>query len=113
MNHIEEYTENLQRWLETNRLAPQAQLMYLKLVEAFRQADWPEELQMSNPRLQVWAGYRCVQTVIRCRAALVRAGLLWYRKGKKGAPGCYRLRPVSDWVRTPLPGPAGGKEALA
>ena len=27
MNHIEEYTENLQRWLETNRLAPQAQAL--------------------------------------------------------------------------------------
>lgn len=79
------------RWLESNALPGNAQLMYFKLLNVFNRAGWPESVQVDNQRLMIMTDIQAENTAIRARDKLVAAGLLRYEKGKKGQPNRYKL----------------------
>lgn len=78
------------RWLESHALPVNAQLMYLKILDVFNRAGWPDSVQIDNLRLM-----NMIQAskgaAMRARDCLVAAGLIAYSKGHKGVPNKYRL----------------------
>lgn len=79
------------RWLESNALPGNAQLMYFRLLNVFNRAGWPESVQIDNRRLMTLADMRSEKTAILARDKLASAGLLHYEKGRKGRPNRYFL----------------------
>lgn len=82
------------RWLESNTLPGNSQLLYVKLLDVFNRAGWPEHVQVNNLRIM---GMTCVGTekaAISARNALIESGFITYQKGKKGTPGRYFLSEI-------------------
>ena len=79
------------RWLETNPLDPMAQLLMFKFLDLFNGCGWEEWITVDNLTLMSKIKTGREATLIRYRDKLVGAGLLQYRKGKKGMPNRYRL----------------------
>lgn len=52
---------------------------------------WDEWFAVDNLRLMALVRASSEKTVIAARGKLIEAGLLEYRKGKKGSPGKYRM----------------------
>lgn len=84
-----------ERWLENNYLPVPSQLMYYKFLSFFNRAGWSEWVSVDNRRVMYVMQQSDEKTMIRTRDKLVNAGLLEYRKGKKGTPNQYRLLDVS------------------
>ena len=91
MTYIE-YLNWFNRWLESNVLPGNAQLMFFKFLDVFNRAGWPEYVQVDNLRLTLMIDAGAVTTAIRARDKLVESGFLVYIKGKKGAPNKYGLK---------------------
>ena len=79
------------RWLETHYLSAQAQLLWFKFIGLFNACGWADWVQVDTRRLMMMICADNKQTAYRARDALVEAGLLAYKKGKKGCPTQYRL----------------------
>ena len=79
------------RWLYTNHLPPKAKLLWFMLIGLFNTAGWPEWIQVDARHIMQWIGAGNEKTAYRARDALVRAGLLEYRRGHKGCPNRYRM----------------------
>ena len=79
------------RWLETNYLPGQSQLLWYKLISLCNRSGWAEWVTVDNRRLMLLADINTEKTLIRSREKLIDAGLIEYQKGKKGSPGRYRL----------------------
>lgn len=90
MTYID-YLNGFNRWLENNSLAPLAQVMYFRLLDAFNRAGWPEWVSVDTLKLMTIVQCEVKTTVFRARDALVEAGFLEYKRGKKGQPNKYRL----------------------
>lgn len=80
-----------ERWLENNYLPAQSQLLFYKFLVIFNRSAWAEWVSVDNLRLMCLAQISNESTLIRHRDNLVRAGLIEYHKGKKGAPNKYRI----------------------
>ena len=91
MTYIE-YLNGFNRWLESNVLPGNAQLMFFKFLDVFNRAGWPEYVQVDNLRLTLMIDAGAVSTAIRARDKLVDAGFLVYIKGKKGMPNKYGIK---------------------
>lgn len=78
------------RWLESNALPGNAQLMYFKLLNVFNRAGWPESVQIDTLRLVQLTGCQ-KDTAYRARDRLAEAGFISYKKGSKGRPTAYFL----------------------
>ena len=91
MTYIE-YLNEFNRWLESNVLPGNAQLMFFKFLDVFNRAGWPEYVQVDNLRLTLMIDAGAVTTAIRARDKLVESGFLVYVRGKKGAPNKYGLK---------------------
>ena len=91
MTYIE-YLNGFNRWLESNVLPGNAQLMFFKFLDVFNRAGWPEYVQVDNLRLTLMIDAGAVSTAIRARDKLVEAGFLVYVKGKKGTPNKYGIK---------------------
>lgn len=79
------------RWLETHYLSANAQLLWFKFIGLFNMCGWQEWVQVDTRRLMMMVGADNKQTAYRARDALVAAGLVTYRKGRKGCPSAYRM----------------------
>ena len=86
------YLNEFNRWLESNVLPGNAQLMFFKFLDVFNRAGWPEYVQVDNFRLTMMIDASAITTALRARDKLVEAGFLIYQKGKKGAPNRYSLK---------------------
>ena len=91
MTYID-YLNEFNRWLESNVLPGNAQLMFFKFLDVFNRAGWPEYVQVDNLRLTLMIDASAITTAIRARDKLVEAGFLIYQKGKKGTPNRYSLK---------------------
>lgn len=78
------------RWLESNALPGNAQLMYFRLLNVFNGAGWPESVQMDTLRLMQLTGCQKA-AAYTARDKLVEAGFIGYKKGSKGRPSRYFL----------------------
>lgn len=83
--------EAFERWLETHHLPSTAQLLWYKFMVFNNRCMWREWFVVDNPRMMVMLGTRNEKTFISARDKLLEAGLLEYRKGKKGSPNKYHL----------------------
>lgn len=83
--------EGFYRWLETNHLPVQSQLLFLKLVHLFNLSGWSEWLVVDNQRMMALVQTKREQTVIEYRDKLLEKQLLFYIKGKKESPNKYKL----------------------
>lgn len=103
------YLDHLNRfnkWLETNSLPTNSQLLFYKILHLFNRAGWPDSISLDNLRLALLLDISCGKTAVRARDRLVEAGFLHLQKGRKGTPNRYSLRafpapslPASEKVR--------------
>lgn len=90
MNYIAEIN-GFERWLENNYLPALSELLWYKLMYRCNRAGWAEWVTVDNLRLMADLRIESKNTFLRCRDALIDAGLIECQKGKKGAPNKYRL----------------------
>lgn len=83
--------EGFYRWLETDHLPIQSQLLFLKLIHLFNLSGWSEWLVVDNQRMMALVQTKREQTVIEYRDKLLEKQLLFYIKGKKESPNKYKL----------------------
>ena len=83
--------EGFYRWLETNHLQIQSQLLFLKLIHLFNMSSWSEWLAVDNQRMMSLVQTKREQTFIDWRGRLIEKKLIFYKKGKKGSPNKYKL----------------------
>ena len=83
--------EGFYRWLETNHLQIQSQLLFLKLIHLFNMSSWSEWLAVDNQRMMSLVQTKREQTFIDWRDRLMEKKLIFYTKGKKGSPNKYKL----------------------
>lgn len=95
MNYLAEIVA-FESWLENGGyLAYGVQTVWYRLMWLNNKCGWQEWFQVDNQRLMVATQIRNEKTLIRYRDRLIEAGLLEYRKGKKGSPNQYRIIPLS------------------
>ena len=92
MNYIAEINA-FERWLETNYLPISSQLLWYKLMCLFNKCGWSEWVTVDNLRLMAAMQMGREATFIKVRDELIKAGLIEYKKGKKGSPNQYHLIP--------------------
>ena len=92
MNYIAEIN-GFERWLENNYLPALSELLWYKLMYRCNRSGWAKWVTVDNLRLMADLRIESKNTFLRCRDALVDAGLIECQKGKKGAPNKYRLIP--------------------
>ena len=80
-----------ERWLETNYLPCLSQLLWYHLMALCNRAGWPEWISVDNRRLMGLIQCEREATIIAIRNKLIDAGLMEFRKGKKGVPSQYRI----------------------
>lgn len=78
-------------WLETHHLPTSAQLLWYKLMCIANKAGWCEWMSVDNLRLMAIMQMNREATLINTRNELIKAGLIEYRRGKKGSPGKYKM----------------------
>ena len=83
--------EGFYRWLETNHLQAQPQLLFLKLIHLFNVSGWSEWLAVETRRIMSLVQTKREQTFIDWRDRLMEKKLIFYTKGKKGSPNKYKL----------------------
>lgn len=94
MNYIEQI--NLFRdWLKGNYLSPYAKLLWHYLMHACNSSGWQEWIQVSNKSLEEELDAKDRHTVYKYRDELVEAGLIQYRKGKRGTFPFYKVNELS------------------
>lgn len=85
-----------ERWLTVNYLPSTAQLLWYKLFMLCNSAGWAEWFTASNHRLMVLSDIKSENTLDRNRNKLIVAGLIEYKKGKKGCPGRYKVNSLME-----------------
>lgn len=90
--------EGFYRWLETNHLPVQSQILFLKLVHLFNLSGWSEWLTVDNHRMMSLVQTEREESVIKWRDKLLENNLLLYVKGKKGTPNKYKLNDELEFV---------------
>ena len=83
--------EGFYRWLETNHLQAQPQLLFLKLIHLFNISGWSEWLAVDNQRIMSLVQTKREKTFIEWRNKLLGKKLIFYTKGRKGSPSKYKL----------------------
>lgn len=72
-----------------HRLTPQANLVYLALLNLANRRFWPQELNVSDAALLARTGLGDRRTLERARQLLAEEGLIYFREGEQGR--VYRL----------------------
>jgi len=99
MNYLAEINA-FEQWLETNYLPSSAQLLWYKLMMLDNKAGWSEWVTVDNQRLMALIQLKREATFIDIRNKLIEAGLIEYRKGKKGSPNQYKIITFNLKVQT-------------
>ncbi|MBO8169986.1 MAG: hypothetical protein H0Z35_12500 [Thermoanaerobacteraceae bacterium] len=95
MNYLRQIMA-FESWTEGNHLSKEAQLLWYKLLYINNKAEWTEWFSHTNIGLMAKTGINSEKTLVKIRNELINAGLLEYKKGKKGNPGKYRLIPFPE-----------------
>lgn len=82
-------------WVKLNDLPSRAGYLYFAILDCANTAGWKGEFNAPNSTLQAMAGLD-KNGLVRCRNALVQAGLIKYQQGKRGASGIYSIIPLYD-----------------
>ena len=90
--------EGFYRWLETNYLPIQSQILFLKLIHLFNLSGWSEWLAVDNQRLMSLVQTKREQSIIQWRDKLIENNLIFYIKGKKSLPNKYKLNNNFDFI---------------
>lgn len=90
MTYIE-YLNQFHRWRENSNPGDKLIVLYLNMLDMFNQRYWPEWAGVTTQQLMVLANTDRKQTALDTRNALVRAGFIEYRPGRKGKATTYRL----------------------
>lgn len=92
MTYID-YLNSFNKWLETNMLSKNAQLMYFKLLHVFNAAGWPEKVSLSTEKLMVLICTSDKRTAYKARDELIEAGfLIEAEPGVRGRASTYMLQ---------------------
>lgn len=94
VNYLKEIVE-FEKWVEENTLPTVAQLLWYKLMGRCNRMMWPEWFAIDNLRLMSML-HVSKETFRKAREALVAAGRIEVRPGKKGSPSQYRIIPFSS-----------------
>ena len=90
MNYIFELNA-FEQWVETHYLPISSQILWYKLMSICNKAGWSEWVTVGNQRLMAALQMSREATLIKVRDELIRAGLIEYKRGKKGCPNKYRM----------------------
>ena len=82
-------------WAELNPLPPSSELLWFKLMDICNRSGWPEWFTVSNARLNELIK-STEKTSIAARDKLISAKLIEYQRGKKHAPGKYKMLSACD-----------------
>ena len=82
-------------WAELNPLPPSSELLWFKLMDICNRSGWPEWFTVSNTRLNELIK-STEKTSIAARDKLISAKLIEYQRGKKHAPGKYKMLSACD-----------------
>lgn len=93
VNYLKEIV-TFERWAEENTLPTVAQLLWYKLMGRCNRLMWPEWFAIDNLRLMSML-HVSKETLKKAKKALVEAGRIEVRPGKKGSPSQYRIIPFS------------------
>lgn len=99
MNYIS-LINAFESWCENNYLPISAQLLWYKLISLFNKAGWCEWVTVDNQRLMSLMHMGREATLIENRDKLIKAGLFYYKKGKKGQPNQYKINTTILKVQT-------------
>ena len=72
-----------------------AQVLWYKLMFVNNKCGWCEWVGVDNQRLMLMVGTTSKHTIMRARDALIEAGMIEYRRGKKGKPSMYKLLEIT------------------
>lgn len=89
VNYIAE-VNSFERWLETHHLPATSQLLWYKLFALFNRCGWAEWVTVDNQRLMSLTQCESLNTFLRARTQLIKAGLIKFQRGKKGSPSRYK-----------------------
>lgn len=78
-------------WIEEDNPTDKVVILYYGLLNTFNRRRWPEWAGVDTQRLMVLARTTDKKSALKARDALVKAGLIEYRRGKKGKATTYRL----------------------
>lgn len=95
MNYIAEILA-FEQWLESHYLPISSQLLWYKLMYLSNKSGWSEWVVVDNLRLMAAVQMSREATFIKARDELIKAGLVEYRKGKKGSPNSYRMKSIIE-----------------
>ena len=95
MNYLAEILA-FEQWLESHYLPISSQLLWYKLMYLSNKSGWSEWVVVDNLRLMAAVQMSREATFIKARDELIKAGLVEYRKGKKGSPNSYRMKSIIE-----------------
>lgn len=90
VNYISEIRA-FEKWLETNHLPIQSQLLWYKFMHLFNGSGWAEWITVDNYSMMALMKVKREATFIGWRDELVDVGLIEYKKGRKNKPNRYRM----------------------
>lgn len=90
MTYID-YMNSFNRWLETDSPTDKVIILYYGLLNTFNRRGWPGWAGIDTQRLMILAQTTDKKTALRARDALVRAGFIEYKRGRRGKATEYRL----------------------
>lgn len=82
MTYID-YLNDFNRWLETNDLPCNSQLMYFKLLYIFNRAGWPESVQVDNLRMAILIGAESKERLFVHGISWLRQVLLSFSRAER------------------------------
>lgn len=90
VNFVSEITA-FYRWLKSNHMSTNAQLLWFHLFCYWNEAGFPDWLQVDTLRMMGMVQMKSKNTLIRARDELVTAGLLKVARSKHKAPNKYQF----------------------
>ena len=90
MTYIE-YLNDFNQWLEEDNPTDNVIILYYAFLNMFNRRGWPRWAGVDTRRLMSMVRTTSNKTAYRARDALISAGFIEYRPGKKGRASEYRL----------------------
>lgn len=90
VNFISEITA-FYRWVKSNHLSANAQLLWFQLFCLWNEAGFPDWLQVDTLRMMGMIQVGSKNTLVRARDELLQAGLVKMIKGKHKSPHKYQF----------------------
>jgi len=86
-----DYFNSFQQWLEEDNPTDKAVALYTRLFCMMNRRGWQGWAEVNTQMMMSWLQTQSNRTAYRARDALVRDGMIEYRKRGKNQPYLYRL----------------------